>query len=149
MNSEIELQTKSSNPIARFFRYMGFFTLSPRLNRQKYLILCCLYLLLGFLIVALYIALPICFHEDSVVFMPVKTVLIVLMAALAVSNYFLCIRRLHDINISGLWLLLAFIPVLNIFFVLFLFFKKGTIGDNRYGPDPLASKRHLGIVKQV
>ena len=41
----------------------------------------------------------------------------------------LCIRRLHDLNFSG-WL--ALIPLYNIY----LFSKKGYIGDNIYGEDP-------------
>ena len=41
----------------------------------------------------------------------------------------LCIRRLHDLNLSG-WF--AIIPLFNIY----LFFKKGYIGDNMYGEDP-------------
>lgn len=41
----------------------------------------------------------------------------------------LCIRRLHDLNFSG-WL--ALIPLYNIY----LFAKKGHIGDNIYGEDP-------------
>jgi len=41
----------------------------------------------------------------------------------------LCIRRLHDLNFSG-WQ--ALIPLYNIY----LFAKKGHMGDNMYGEDP-------------
>ncbi|MBC8947626.1 MULTISPECIES: DUF805 domain-containing protein [Xenorhabdus] len=45
------------------------------------------------------------------------------------------IRRLHDINRSGWWFLLAFVPVASI--VLFVFtLLEGTQGDNEYGADP-------------
>lgn len=43
------------------------------------------------------------------------------------------IRRLHDIGLSGWWLILGYIPVITIFFILFLFFVKGTNGTNKYG----------------
>jgi len=46
------------------------------------------------------------------------------------------IRRLHDMNWSGLWYLGAFVPILNIILALALMFADGTPGDNRFGPDP-------------
>jgi len=45
------------------------------------------------------------------------------------------IRRLHDVDKSGWWLLAAFIPFGIV--VLFNFWARdGTRGSNRYGPDP-------------
>ncbi|MBE8596505.1 DUF805 domain-containing protein [Xenorhabdus sp. BG5] len=45
------------------------------------------------------------------------------------------VRRLHDINCSGWWFLLAFVPVASI--ILFVFtLLEGTQGDNEYGADP-------------
>jgi uncharacterized membrane protein YhaH (DUF805 family) len=49
----------------------------------------------------------------------------------------LCIRRLHDLNLSG-WF--ALIPFYNIY----LFSKKGYIGDNIYGEDP-----YKKIIKKI
>ena len=46
---------------------------------------------------------------------------------LTVSTYMLMIRRLHDLNLSGFFVLL------------YLLFKEGTTGDNSYGPDPLGA----------
>ncbi len=63
-------------------------------------------------------------------------------AAISVAAFFaalsLCVRRLHDLNRSGLLWLLSFIPVINFFLAIYVIFFKGTEGDNRYGPDPLA-----------
>ncbi len=48
------------------------------------------------------------------------------------------VRRLHDIDRSGWWLLLGFVPVLG-WFTLFIFYcLDGTAGSNRFGPDPKA-----------
>ena len=47
------------------------------------------------------------------------------------------IRRLHDLNHSGWLCLITITPVINIFFILYLTFAKGTGGPNKYGPDPL------------
>ena len=48
------------------------------------------------------------------------------------------VRRLHDINASGWWYLLILIPLVNVVLVLFLLFKQGMAGANRFGPDPKA-----------
>jgi uncharacterized membrane protein YhaH (DUF805 family) len=49
------------------------------------------------------------------------------------------VRRLHDLNWSGWWYLLTFIPFASlVFFVAFIF--RGTVGPNRFGPDPLAEE---------
>ncbi|MDR7114547.1 DUF805 domain-containing protein [Caulobacter sp. BE254] len=56
--------------------------------------------------------------------------LAMLIPSLAVS-----VRRLHDSDKSGWWLLLSFVPFGG--FVVFIFtLLDGTPGDNRYGPDP-------------
>jgi len=47
-----------------------------------------------------------------------------------------CEKRLHDLNLSGLHLVFAFVPLLNIFFGLYLLFTPGTVGSNQYGSDP-------------
>ena len=54
-----------------------------------------------------------------------------------VSGYMLMIRRLHDIDLTGYFVLLNFIPFVNLGLLLYVLFKKGTEGDNAYGPDPL------------
>jgi uncharacterized membrane protein YhaH (DUF805 family) len=46
------------------------------------------------------------------------------------------VRRLHDVDRSGWWLLLVFLPILG-WFVLFIFTcLDGTRGPNRFGLDP-------------
>ena len=48
------------------------------------------------------------------------------------------VRRLHDIGKSGWWLLLWLIPLIGAIILLIWMIRKGTDGDNQYGPDPLA-----------
>lgn len=57
--------------------------------------------------------------------------LTILIPQLAVS-----IRRLHDTNRSGWFMLLALIPFVGAIWLLVLFATKGTQGENQYGPDP-------------
>lgn len=49
------------------------------------------------------------------------------------------VRRLHDIDKSGWWYFIAFIPLIGPFWLLILTCTDGTIGPNQYGPDPKAS----------
>jgi len=49
-------------------------------------------------------------------------------------------RRLHDTNRSGWWFLLAFVPLLNLVLLVFMFLD-GTAGDNDYGRDPKGPPR--------
>ncbi len=59
--------------------------------------------------------------------------------AFAPPAFSLGIRRLHDLDKSGWFALIYFIPVLNIILELYLLFFKGTEGMNRYGSDPLGN----------
>jgi uncharacterized membrane protein YhaH (DUF805 family) len=43
------------------------------------------------------------------------------------------IRRLHDINRSGWWVLIALVPLLGIIGLLIMLALKGTDGENPYG----------------
>ena len=45
-------------------------------------------------------------------------------------------RRLHDINRTGWWQLLLFVPVVGWIVLLILAAKDGDVGKNRYGQDP-------------
>ncbi len=45
-------------------------------------------------------------------------------------------RRLHDTERSGWWLLLSLIPVIGTLVLLFFMVLEGTQGDNAYGPNP-------------
>lgn len=46
------------------------------------------------------------------------------------------VRRLHDINCRGWWVLFNF-TVIGAIFTIVLSLFRGTTGDNRFGPDPL------------
>ncbi len=48
------------------------------------------------------------------------------------------VRRLHDTDRSGWWLLLALVPVIGAIVLIVFFATKGTGGGNRFGNDPLA-----------
>jgi uncharacterized membrane protein YhaH (DUF805 family) len=45
-------------------------------------------------------------------------------------------RRLHDRDMSALWLFIAFLPLIGSIALLVIFCLPGTQGPNRFGPDP-------------
>lgn len=52
-------------------------------------------------------------------------------------NLAVSVKRLHDRNQSGWWVLLSFLPVIgNAWTVINLGILRGTEGDNRYGAEP-------------
>lgn len=53
------------------------------------------------------------------------------------ANIMMGVRRLHDLDKCGWWMLLLIVPLVNLFFCLYLLFFKGTEGPNEYGDDPL------------
>lgn len=55
----------------------------------------------------------------------------VLLPSIAVA-----IRRLHDTDRSGWWLLLSLIPVIGTIVIIVFLCQNGTAGNNRFGADP-------------
>ena len=60
-------------------------------------------------------------------------------AALLVVGYLTVIQallRLHDLDLRGWWVLVAFLPVVSYVLGAGLQFVQGSVGPNRFGPDP-------------
>lgn len=47
------------------------------------------------------------------------------------------VRRLHDVGRSGWWFWIVLIPVVGFFILIYWMIRRGDVGDNDYGPDPL------------
>lgn len=113
-----------------------FFTSKGRLNRKSYIYR------------SLFLSLVLCVVQGVLTF-ATNTIdaLELLFAVVAfgfslfsfVSNIMMDVRRLHDLDLSGWWMLLMLVPLVNIFFALYMLFFKGTDGPNQYGEDPLQS----------
>jgi uncharacterized membrane protein YhaH (DUF805 family) len=54
------------------------------------------------------------------------------------------VRRLHDLDRSGWWILLFLIPIVGWIVLLIWYCTKGTDGPNRFGADRLASLGQIG-----
>lgn len=46
------------------------------------------------------------------------------------------VGRLHDMDRTGWWILMGFVPILNLALLLALLFRPPTPGTNRFGPNP-------------
>ncbi|MBB6095335.1 uncharacterized membrane protein YhaH (DUF805 family) [Povalibacter uvarum] len=57
--------------------------------------------------------------------------LLVLIPGIAVG-----VRRLHDTDRSGWWLLIGLVPLIGVIVLIVFFVMDSTPGDNRFGPNP-------------
>jgi uncharacterized membrane protein YhaH (DUF805 family) len=57
--------------------------------------------------------------------------------ALLLPGLSVSIRRLHDINKSGWWILIFIIPIVGFVLWLIWFTREGDAGENNYGPPPV------------
>lgn len=55
----------------------------------------------------------------------------------------LTVRRLHDVNLSGWFILVGLIPLVGAIFQIVLGVTPGTSGSNRFGPDPLFPEQDI------
>lgn len=62
--------------------------------------------------------------------------IIPLLMIAAIPQMIFTVRRLHDMDISGLWSFLILVPYISLLFGIYIAYKKGTPGYNQYGaPD--------------
>jgi uncharacterized membrane protein YhaH (DUF805 family) len=60
--------------------------------------------------------------------------------ALFLPGLAVSVRRLHDTDRSGWWILLILIPLIGAIVLLIWYCTRGTPDPNRFGPDPLAGQ---------
>lgn len=65
--------------------------------------------------------------------------------ALLVPTIAVSVRRMHDKDRSGWWVLIWLIPCVGWIWFIIWQAQEGTIGDNQYGPDPKAAERGQGF----
>ncbi len=62
--------------------------------------------------------------------------MLVFALGLLIPSLALGFRRLHDIDKSAWWLLIGLIPIIGGLVLLYFAVLPGTVGPNRFGPDP-------------
>ena len=53
------------------------------------------------------------------------------------------VRRLHDVDRSGWWILLSLVPIIGPIILLIWYVRKGTAGENRFGDEPAVRSTRL------
>ena len=66
-------------------------------------------------------------------------IVLVVILGLLIPGIAVSVRRLHDLDKSGWWLLICLIPLVGAIILIVWFCTKGTEGPNRFGTDPLAA----------
>jgi uncharacterized membrane protein YhaH (DUF805 family) len=61
--------------------------------------------------------------------------------AIIIPSIAVSVRRLHDIDRTGWWVLISLVPVIGTIVLLVFAVLDGTPGENRFGPNPKASAR--------
>jgi len=114
-----------------------FLNFQGRLNRQPFWIAT---LVLWLVSMGATFVTSILFGSQSAVttFVQAVVALVLLIPSLAVA-----VKRYHDRDKSGWWILIVFIPIIGlIWYIVELGFLPGTPGPNRYGPDPLGAESY-------
>ena len=141
-----------------------FFTLKGRLNRWAYFKYSLILSILPIVLIILLAALSKSINSSlGITFYGIglpEVILLICILTFIIGGVILPVRRLHDLNLNGWWCIIYYLfiglgnmPVKEnnstLFIVsavcgligficsMFLLFKRGTIGDNKYGKDPL------------
>ena len=112
--------------IANLFKFKG------RSSRQEYIVRFLITLMLCIIITytSAYTK-----HSNSWSIFIFDSLVLIVFLIYIIQMFPLTHRRLHDLNASGWWQLITFIPCGQILMIGFIFFK-GTQGPNKYGKEP-------------
>ena len=66
--------------------------------------------------------------------------------AVLIPTLAVLVRRLHDIDRTGWWILINLIPLIGTIVLLVFALTPGTPGSNRYGPDPKQATGEARVV---
>jgi len=108
--------------------FQKFFIFKGRASRSEYWWFYLFYIVTG--------AIPSIIPNELVMALGWIMIILLLIPSLAAA-----VRRLHDVNTSGFFLLIAIIPVLGAIIILVKTIAKGTLGKNRFGEYPLKFKK--------
>lgn len=63
-----------------------------------------------------------------------------------VMSVIFAVRRFHDVDLSGWFYLVMFIPIVSFFMALYLLFAPGTPASNRFGLQPIPNSQGVKVI---
>ena len=116
----------------------SFFSYRGRIRRSGYFGQVVLVIVIYFVVEVLIAAASYdMYRRSDLEFMELLSIFAIIVTAILTS--FPQVKRLHDLDLSGWYYWLGLIPLVNLIFGLYVMFGRGTIGPNKYGPDPRAT----------
>ncbi len=115
-----------------------FFKLRPaRINRVKYFGLCSFWAVLFFAAIALANSADFITSTNFKLSQILLYIIVILLfISVIINSILLKIRRLHDFNFSGWWILLLLVPLIGQIWPLFILLLPGDERKNKYGEQP-------------
>ncbi len=111
-----------------------FATFSGRSRRSEYWYFTLVYLIAAIILSVLDIATGLYDKSTGIGVLSAIFAIAMILPSLSVS-----VRRLHDTNRSGWWLLIALVPLLGAIVLLIFMVLDSEAGANRFGPNPKAA----------
>lgn len=112
-----------------------FLAAEGRINRKIFILY-----IIAFILLAVTLAVPaflLNFGDDDFVIEIISVAISSVLEFAVLPGIFLSTKRLHDLDKSAVFIVLYFVPLVNIILFIYLVFFKGTDGENRYGKNPL------------
>ena len=117
-------------------RYADF---SGRSRRKEFWLFILFHFLVSLILNVIGIAIDMQLQIGLAMALPGLYGLATIIPALAVT-----VRRLHDINRTGWWILIGFVPAIGAIVLLVFHVQEGDVGENQYGPNPKADEGMVG-----
>ncbi len=114
-----------------FTRYLQFHGRAERAEFWQFVLL---YFIVAFAGMAIGSSLVFATDIGSVSFLPVSLIWFVFIPPMVSVT----VRRLHDCDRSGWWILLSFVPLGALVLLVLFYIREGTQGPNRFGPNERA-----------
>jgi uncharacterized membrane protein YhaH (DUF805 family) len=133
--SSTEFENSKNNDIQKPKSIEKFFSTEGRIGRDKYFLRSSLLLIISVLLTYLKQHYPGDETWNTFLYLPVLLFYILSLIQGA--------KRFHDLDSGGLNILWCIIPLVYFILWFYLIYKKGTDGQNKYGPQPLQSKNFV------